>query len=123
MRIIPLTLRISHYTRAPAAWPGRPTIHVVGEWLTTTTEPALTCVRGTVGMAASGDVRWTLTSSREDGDGEWASEGVQLGGRGSAMGVIGMWTSAAHESSDPLGPFWAWKVGPATAVVTPTTNI
>ena len=22
-----------------------------------------------------------------------------------------------------IGPFWAWKVGPATAVVTPTTNI
>ncbi|KAI9457329.1 hypothetical protein BJY52DRAFT_1170827 [Lactarius psammicola] len=121
MRIVPLTLRISHYTHAPAAWPGRPTIHVVGEWHTTTTPPALTRVHGTVEMAASGDVRWTLTSSREDGDGEWASEGVQLGGRGSAMGVIGMWTGAEHEPSDPLGPFWAWKVGPATAVVAPTT--
>jgi len=43
------------------------------------------------------------TSSREDGDGEWASEGVQLGGRGSAIGVIGMWTGAEHEPSDPLG--------------------
>ena len=59
MRIIPLTIRISHYTRAPAAWPGRPTIHVVGEWHTTT-QPDLTRVRGTVEMAASGDVRWTL---------------------------------------------------------------
>jgi len=27
------------------------------------------------------------------------------------MGVVGMWTSAEHELSDPLGPFWAWKVG------------
>lgn len=120
MRIIPLTIRISHYTRAPAAWPGRPTIHVVGEWHTTT-PPALTRVSGTVEMAASGDVRWTLTSSREDGDGEWASEGVQLGGRGSAMGVIGLWTGADHEPSDPLGPFWAWKVGPATTVGTSNT--
>ncbi|KAF8263617.1 hypothetical protein EI94DRAFT_1806964 [Lactarius quietus] len=119
MRIIPLTIRISHYTRAPAAWPGRPTIHVVGEWHTVT-PPALTRLRGTVEMAATGDVRWTLTSSREDGEGEWASEGVQLGGRGSAMGVIGMWTGAEHEPSDPLGPFWAWKVGPATAAVTST---
>ncbi|KAH9059635.1 hypothetical protein EDB87DRAFT_1562941 [Lactarius vividus] len=119
MRIIPLTLHISHYTRAPAAWPGRPTIHVVGEWHTATTPPMLTRMRGTVEMVASGDVRWTLTSSREDGDGEWASEGVQLGGRGSAIGVIGMWTGAGHEPSDPLGPFWAWKVGPATAVVAP----
>jgi hypothetical protein len=60
MRIIPLTLRISHYTRGPAGWPGRPAIHVVGEWHTTATEPALTRVHGTVEMAASGDVRWTL---------------------------------------------------------------
>ncbi|KAH8988674.1 hypothetical protein EDB86DRAFT_2808312 [Lactarius hatsudake] len=120
MRIIPLTLRISHYTSAPAAWPGRPTIHVVGEWHTVTTPSVLTRTRGTVEMTASGDVRWTLTSSREDGEGEWANEGVQLGGRGSAIGVIGMWTGARHEPSDPLGPFWAWKVGPATAVVAPT---
>ena len=42
-------------------------------------------------------------SFREDGEGEWATEGVQLGGRGSAMGVIGMWTGAEHERSDPLG--------------------
>ncbi|KAI9439029.1 hypothetical protein H4582DRAFT_1813476 [Lactarius indigo] len=120
MRIIPLTLSISHYTCAPAAWPGRPTIHVVGEWHTTTTPPILTRVCGTVEMTASGDVRWTLTSSREDGDGEWVSEGVQLGGRGSAIGVIGMWTGAGHEPSDPLGPFWSWKVGPASAVAAPT---
>jgi hypothetical protein len=58
------------------------------------------------------------------------------------MGVIGMWTSAEHELSDPLGasshtptpslphstlisvfvlvlllgPFWAWKVGPSNDV-------
>ncbi|KAH9059389.1 hypothetical protein EDB83DRAFT_2224511, partial [Lactarius deliciosus] len=120
MRIIPLTLRISHYTSAPAAWPGRPTIHVVGEWHTATTPSVLTRTHGTVEMTASGDVRWTLTSSREDGEGEWTNEGVQLGGRGSAIGVIGMWTGARHEPSDPLGPFWAWKVGPATAVVAPT---
>jgi len=42
-------------------------------------------------------------SFREDGQGQWASEGVQLGGRGSAMGVIGLWTGAEHELSDPLG--------------------
>jgi hypothetical protein len=126
MRIIPLTIRISHYTCAPAAWPGRPTIHVVGEGHTAT-PPALTRVRGTVEMMpASGDVRWTLvrdyflspggrrltrhqTSSREDGDGEWASEGVQLGGRGSAMGVIGMWTGADHEPSDPLGSYYTFS--------------
>jgi len=44
-------------------------------------------------------------SFREDGQGQWASEGVQLGGRGSAMGVIGLWTGAEHELSDPLGTY------------------
>jgi len=60
MRIIPLTLRITHYTRAPAAWPGRPTIHVAGDWHTSSAPPELSRVRGTVEMTASGDVRWTL---------------------------------------------------------------
>ena len=60
MRIIPLTLRITHYTRAPAAWPGRPTIHVAGDWHTASARPELSRVRGTVEMTASGDVRWTL---------------------------------------------------------------
>jgi hypothetical protein len=60
MRIIPLTMRITHYSRAPAAWPGRPTIHVSGDWHTATAEPELARVRGTVEMTASGDIRWTM---------------------------------------------------------------
>jgi hypothetical protein len=63
MRIIPLTLRITHYSRAPAAWPGRPTIHVAGDWHTATAPPELARVRGKVEMVASGDVRWTLVRS------------------------------------------------------------
>ncbi|KAI9450632.1 hypothetical protein F5148DRAFT_1242223 [Russula earlei] len=88
MRIIPLMLRIKHYSRAPPQWPGRPMIPP--------TPPDLTRVCGTVEMVSSGDI-----SFHEDGQVQWSSEGVQLGGLGSAMGVIGMWT----------GPFWAWKVG------------
>ena len=62
---------------------------------------------------------------------EWVSEGVQVGGVASAMGVMGLWTGATHERIDPLGrytstlnldiisdeancgpgPCWAWKVG------------
>ena len=60
MRIIPLTMRITRYSRAPAAWPGRPTIHVTGDWHTATAEPELARVRGTVEMTASGDIRWTM---------------------------------------------------------------
>ncbi|KAI9453757.1 hypothetical protein F5148DRAFT_1232025 [Russula earlei] len=106
MRIILLTLRITHHSRVPPQWPGRSMIHVAGDWHTTATLPDLAPVRGTVEMVSSGDIRWTL-----DGQGQWSSVGVQLGGPGSAMGVIGMWTGAEHELSDPLGPFWAWKVG------------
>ena len=40
---------------------------------------------------------------REDGESAWQSDGVQLGGPGSAAGVLGMWTSAEHEHMDPLG--------------------
>ncbi|KAI9507220.1 hypothetical protein F5148DRAFT_1206976 [Russula earlei] len=103
MWIIPLTLHIKHYSRAPPQWPGQPMIHVAGDWHTMATPPDLTRVCGTVEMVSSGDVRWTLISFHEDGQVQWSSEGVQLGGLGSAMGVIGMWTGAEHELSDPLG--------------------
>ena len=61
---------------------------------------------------------------------EWLSDGVQVGGVASAMGVLGLWTGAQHERMDPLGaslsfrrqlrpytnglipgPCWCWKVG------------
>lgn len=42
----------------------------------------------------------TAPNSMED---EWSSEAVQLGGVGSAMGSLGMWTGALHEEDDPLG--------------------
>lgn len=45
-----------------------------------------------------------------DTEAEWSTEGVQVGAVGSALGVLGLWTGAQHERTDPLGPFWAWKV-------------
>ncbi len=36
---------------------------------------------------------------------EWLSEGVQVGGVASAMGVLGLWTGAQHERMDPLGAY------------------
>ena len=36
---------------------------------------------------------------------EWVSEGVQVGGVASAMGVLGLWTGAQHEHMDPLGVY------------------
>lgn len=39
----------------------------------------------------------------DNNEDQWASEAIQLGGVGSAMGAIGMWTGANHEEDDPLG--------------------
>jgi hypothetical protein len=71
MRIIPFTLRITHYSRAPASWPGRPKIHVAGyapldtpAGITSESEDRQRRLRGTVEMTASGDVRWTIVRPR-----------------------------------------------------------
>lgn len=47
-------------------------------------------IRGTVRMTPEGEVRWT-TFSIFDGQERWRSEGVQVGGVGSARGVVGNW--------------------------------
>jgi len=71
MRIVPFTLRITHYSRAPASWPGRPKIHVTGYSREDTpsgttieseseSEGSQKQIYGTVEMTASGDVRWTI---------------------------------------------------------------
>ena len=69
MRITPFTLHITHYSRAHAAWPGRPKIHFEGEMHmqhagTTVADPTgdsgHRLLKGVVHMAASGDVRWSL---------------------------------------------------------------
>ncbi|KAF8525198.1 hypothetical protein BU17DRAFT_41915 [Hysterangium stoloniferum] len=69
-------------------------------------------VRGTVRMTLDGQVRWKFVSavSVYDGRTQWISEGIQIGGVASAMGVIGTWTGAEHTERDPVGPFWLWKV-------------
>jgi hypothetical protein len=71
MRIFPFTLRIAHYSRAPASWPGRPKIHFEGEMyygaaptpVTVQPDPDLRRMQGTVQMTASGEVCWSLVRS------------------------------------------------------------
>ena len=69
MRIFPYTLRITGYSRAPAAWPARPKIHFAGEscldvapaaMAPVADVPVLRGLSGTVQMAASGDVHWSI---------------------------------------------------------------
>ncbi|KAF8836870.1 hypothetical protein BDN67DRAFT_957436 [Paxillus ammoniavirescens] len=69
-------------------------------------------VKGSVGLIGGGEVRWQMDTSVPGSSApEWSSEAVQIGGVGSALGLLGIWTGARHQRADPLGPFWAWKVG------------
>ncbi|KIY47226.1 hypothetical protein FISHEDRAFT_73057 [Fistulina hepatica ATCC 64428] len=89
-----------------------PIIHVEGESRGSDVDLNLQRkLKGTVRMIADGVVRWSMyTTHPENDDAEWLTEGVQIGEVGSAAGFIGLWTAADHESGDPIGPFWAWKV-------------
>lgn len=63
----------------------------------------LTCSLGTVRMTPHGEVRWT-TYSVFQGEERWKSEGVQVGGPGSARGVIGNWFEKDYDTHGPAGP-------------------
>ncbi|KAF8317729.1 hypothetical protein DL93DRAFT_2165572 [Clavulina sp. PMI_390] len=95
--------------------PNRPRIHFSGTshgW-----GPHQTTVKGHVSVTASGDIRWWMFDevTTVDAQNRWLSSGVQVGGIGSAMGMIGCWSPADHSTMhDPGGPFWAWKVGGAS---------
>ncbi|KAI0325607.1 hypothetical protein GY45DRAFT_1330084 [Cubamyces sp. BRFM 1775] len=118
--IVPLSLRITGYSPSPLPqYADRPTIHVEGEmggagWRgdVVAGEEDVRRVHGTVSMLKDGVVRWSITSMNEDNtEDEWASEAIQLGGVGSRMGSLGMWTGVGHEDDDPLGVIWQWRVG------------
>ncbi|EIW53100.1 uncharacterized protein TRAVEDRAFT_53514 [Trametes versicolor FP-101664 SS1] len=117
--IVPLSLRITGYSPSPnPVYADRPTIHVEGEmggagWdgNVDLADEDVRRVHGSVSMLVDGSVRWCITSLNEDnGADEWASEAIQLGGVGSAMGMLGMWTGARHEEEDPIGVIWQWRV-------------
>ncbi|KAF8556646.1 hypothetical protein OG21DRAFT_1602098, partial [Imleria badia] len=65
-------------------------------------------ISGSVQLIGGGEVRWQMDTYAHESDlsaslpPEWSSEGVQVGGIGSAVGVLGMWTGAEHERADPL---------------------
>ncbi|PPQ63723.1 hypothetical protein CVT24_004303 [Panaeolus cyanescens] len=66
-------------------------------------------MEGAVIEGEDGVPRWYFMSIY-DNTPQWSSCGVQLGGSGSPMGVVGVWTTNNHEDDDPVGPFWLWKV-------------
>ncbi|TFK36787.1 hypothetical protein BDQ12DRAFT_736537 [Crucibulum laeve] len=66
-------------------------------------------VEGFVRMGKDGKVHWQFMTIY-DSSPQWSSTGIQIGDTGSAMGVVGVWTTVAHDQDDPVGPFWLWKV-------------
>lgn len=53
-------------------------------------EPQTSKVRGRVSLTLEGEVRWSSMTIM-DGTEMWGSEGIQVGGVGSARGVLGTW--------------------------------
>jgi len=66
-------------------------------------------VSGSVTMGVDGIPRWHIATTY-DGHTQWSSEGIQIGNIASAAGVVGSWTGAGHDTADPVGPCWLWKV-------------
>ncbi|KAL0944288.1 uncharacterized protein CTRU02_202175 [Colletotrichum truncatum] len=65
--------------------------------------------QGTVRLTKEGDVRWT-TFSIFNGQPRWRSEGIQIGGVGSARGVLGNWFAEDYNRAGPCGPTAYFKV-------------
>ncbi|KAG6917632.1 hypothetical protein DXG01_001739 [Tephrocybe rancida] len=109
IHFFPMDLQISGYSRPPEpdfsededlealVWK-LPVIHVEGESRgpATDVDPQyIRKVKGTVRMLKDGAIRWSLTTSYHNEDApEWATEGIQIGSIGSAVGMLGMWTGA-----------------------------
>ncbi|KXH46654.1 F-box domain-containing protein [Colletotrichum salicis] len=69
----------------------------------------LRAIKGTVRMTKEGEVRWT-TFSVFNGHARWRSEGIQIGGVGSARGVMGHWFDTDFDPHGPCGPSAYFKV-------------
>ncbi|KAG6853500.1 hypothetical protein C0991_003774 [Blastosporella zonata] len=119
IHFFPMELRISGYSRPPEPAVDKealvwklPVIHLEGDSRGSDSDSQIIRkVRGTVRMLKDGAIRWSLTSSYPNEDApEWASESIQVGSIGSTLGILGMWTGAEHNNTDPLGPAWSWKV-------------
>ncbi|KAJ7462765.1 hypothetical protein B0H11DRAFT_2241271 [Mycena galericulata] len=111
LRIIPRDkMRIKFPTGDPPmdTNPDYPPLYVSGTSRGAASQEAL--VQGFVYMGQDLIPRWRFTSIH-DGQPQWSSEGAQIGGVGSAMGIAGTWSAFHHGEGDPVGPYWMWKVG------------
>jgi len=113
IRLIELNLRVTDALPCPSH-PHRPVLRFEGSSKGAQGNEAR--VKGMVFMTPDNQVRWKFVSVY-DGRTQWSSEGIQIGGMASAMGVLGIWTGSNHLEQDPVGPFWLWKVKDAEELV------
>ncbi|KAJ9109925.1 hypothetical protein QFC19_001906 [Naganishia cerealis] len=138
----PMTVNIEHYSEAvgnfmsmhlhpgrdPKAPPGQediisplpcsdllPTLHFHGVNHYATHHQATSQVRGSVCLTTDNppQIRWTWVVSIH-GDDRWRLTGIQVGGRGSKRGIIGIWSAVQREQLSPHGPFAFWPNGPSS---------
>ncbi|KAG9037803.1 hypothetical protein FRB95_004090 [Tulasnella sp. JGI-2019a] len=110
VRCLNVDVRISDIDPDPPSYcKARPKISFVGHSEYLVGEDTSRQMRGSVECMPSGVIRWNLVSIW-DGEERWTSQGVQIGGVGSARGVIGSWSGFEHNPGDPVGPFWFWKI-------------
>ena len=64
-------------------------------------------IRGSVCLTNDNppQVRWTWVVGMA-GEDRWRLTGIQVGGRGSKRGIIGIWSAVQREQLTPNGPFW-----------------
>ncbi|KAI0482535.1 hypothetical protein GGR56DRAFT_192501 [Xylariaceae sp. FL0804] len=72
-------------------------------------------IRGAVRLTPEGEVRWT-TFSVFNGEERWRSESVQVGGIGSAKGILGNWFDKDFDEQGPAGPTAFWKISDDTSL-------
>ncbi|KZO92874.1 hypothetical protein CALVIDRAFT_540549 [Calocera viscosa TUFC12733] len=104
----PKSAQASASSKQPTLAQEYPPIYFSGTVQSSDTWHPTSYVHGRVERNEDGTVYWKLTSNY-DGQDRWVSEGVQIGGMESKMGVFGIWSDAFHEHEGPAGPFWFWK--------------
>ncbi|KAG8884759.1 hypothetical protein FRB97_003279 [Tulasnella sp. 331] len=103
VRCLNIDIRISHIDSNPPSYcKTRPKIFFMGHSEYLTGEDPARQMRGTVECMPSGAIKWNLVSIW-DGEERWTSQGIQIGGVGSARGVIGSWSGFEHNAGDPVG--------------------
>ncbi|KAJ5053998.1 uncharacterized protein L3040_000286 [Drepanopeziza brunnea f. sp. 'multigermtubi'] len=113
IRLISMELRVTH-TEPPGPDDGQELPVVFFEGISRSLHSprdvnANSNIKGCVRLTREGEVRWQ-SMSIYNGEERWRSEGIQVGGVGSARGVLGHWFDKDHDVHGPAGPTGFYKI-------------